>query len=121
MEAATQNRRGRPKSITRKTIEETGLYTLDTMRGAMNQSYAGMCILQVAEAKSGEESFFVTKCGNFRRQGIAEQIGRIYHAELLTLEQCKELMIAAIEEYESGKSVKEVEKHLRDFRLMLQG
>ncbi len=119
MEAATKKKRGRPRSITREVIEE--FPTEKTTRGAMNEFYACCCILKIAEAKNGQESFFVTAQGSFRRQGIAEQIGRIYDAELLTKDQCKELLQIVIADYENGSSVKEIETKLRAFRKMLQG
>ena len=121
MEAATKNKRGRPRSIKRRVIDNMpGLWEDKTIRGAMNEYYAATCIIEIAEAQKGQESFFATARGSFRRRGIAEQIGRIYDAELLTKDQCKELLEIVIADYESGSSVKEIESELRAFRKMLQ-
>ena len=79
--------------------------------------YAGHAILTCGYGKG---SFFVTPGGSLRHQGIAEQVGRIMYAELATEEEAKELLKQAIEDYENGESVKEIERRLRLLRLSFQ-
>ncbi len=106
MEAATKNKRGRPK-----TFSEITYSFIDDVeqRAAQNKIYATAAI-ELLEQKPGD--FFLTNKGNFRRQGIAEQIGRLIHAGYAT-ELCKEIAEAAITFYEKGYSVKTIEKWIR--------
>ena len=115
MEAATKNRRGRPKLP--GTIAAEMIFTEKETRAAQNMYYAGTFI---HNAGYSYNSFFVTGKGNFRRQGIAEQIGRMLKADLITIEQAKELAQLAIDDYNSGTSVKQIESTLRLYRQALQ-
>lgn len=113
-ESATKNRRGRPAKY--KEI----LYSIHPdkeKRVAQNLYYVGITIHKLGEGR--KDSFFVTPKGNFRRQGIAEQLGRIYAAGLASKEDCRELMETCKKEYDAGKPVKDIERDLRNFRLML--
>lgn len=116
MEAATKNRRGRPKDILNNFYEQT--FNDMAPRTAQNTGYAGFFIVSTLKQKKGD--FFVTKHGNFRRQGIAEQLGRMLKADLITEEQAKELAQWAIDDYNSGASVKQIESTLRLYRQTLQ-
>lgn len=116
MEAATKNKKGRPP------VFSPTLYTImggENKRTAQNQYYAGKCIVNILNQKPG--SFFVTSGGKFRRQGIAEKIGRIYTEGLLTADQCKELAQTVIADYKNGQSAKEIEHNLSLFKKMLKG
>ena len=109
METATKNKRGRPAKFSN---EYYSMWQDKEKRAAQNTYYASMIILMM-ESKRG--SFFVTDRGNLRRQGIAEKIGRLYCAGKLTEDQAKELTQAAIDQYQSGATVKEVERTIKAF------
>lgn len=115
MEAATKKRRGRPPKFS--DITYTG-WNYESKRTAQNLHYVGITVIDIMGASPG--SFFVTEKGNFRRQGIAEQIGRIYDSGLLDKEQCKELLDTVIQDYENGETVKTIEKNLQGFKQMLK-
>lgn len=55
-----------------------------------------------------------------RRQGIAEQIGRMLEAVLITTDQTRELAEECIKDYKNGDSVKDIVEHLTYFRQLLQ-
>ncbi len=81
-------------------------------RTAQNIFYAGRTITLLGQHPG---DFFITEKGNFRRQGIAEIIGRLHFAGKLTDEQAIELAESAMEVYKSGTKVKEVEKMITEF------
>lgn len=107
----TKNKRGRPK-LPNTIAAETAFNEMET-RAAQNISYAGTFI---HAAGYSYNSFFVTGKGRIRRQGIAEQLGRMLEGELITIEQARELAQWAIDEYNSGGSVKAIADTLRLYR-----
>ena len=121
MESDTKNNLGRPRTVAgimtrifqEQTITENGL------RGAMNVYYA-MHFLHECYGRPDRGSFFVSECGKIRRQGIAEQIGRMMKEELITVEQARDLAEEAVKDYNSGKSVKEIAGHLYALRQILR-
>lgn len=114
METATKNKRGRPKN---KLFDKVYIaFSEKEKRAAQNFTYAACVSVLFPEFKD----FFWTDKGNPRRQGIAEQIGRIYAAGLATDEETKELIQSCIEDYWAGRKVKEIESSLRFLRLALQ-
>lgn len=116
MEAATKNKRGRPKSIHRLSTE--GIFDDKEPRTAMNIGYAGQAVLKLM-GQNMRGSFFVTERGNFRRQGIAEQLGRMLE-EGFSIEACREMMETCINLYNEGESVKEIERILRVYRMSVK-
>lgn len=113
METDTKKRRGRPKSVQTLTAEATGLFSELTPRAAQNQVYAARVMMM----NGGPGSFFWTERGKQRRQGIAEQIGRMLEADLITEDQAKELTQEAIDLYNKGWSVKQIAGLLREMRI----
>lgn len=117
MEADTKNKKGRPS-------KHSATYTVfpeKEKRTAANMYFAMKLIVDVIGEKPGDKNnFFITEKGNIRRQGIAEQLGRMLEADLITVEQAKELAQYAINDYNSGESVKQIEKNLRHLRQALQ-
>ena len=119
MVAATKNKRGRPKSW-QTTATETA-FPEKEIRAGQNYIYASEFIHSVLGERPGQPgNFFVTDRGNIRRQGIAEQLGRMYAAGLIDEEQGKELAQTVIDLYNSGESVKQLETRLRRIRIDLQ-
>lgn len=112
--AATKNKRGRPTKIGATWYAG---FNDKEKRTAQNVYYLAETI-RITNDKPG--GFFVTSKGNFRRNGIGEQIGRAYVDGLITEEQVRELADTAMNQYENGRKVKEIEKDLRTLRLMLQ-
>lgn len=112
---ATKNKRGRPKGTIAQAVEsDKGLWT-HTERTEINTFFAGQCVfLNEKEFKP----FFVTDYGGFRRNGIAEQIGRMREEELATDEELIELTRQCIKDYENGEKVKDIEKRLRYLRMV---
>lgn len=117
MEAASKNKRGRPPTF---SPEFYAIYYDMERRTAQNMHYVAKTVLEILNIKSGEATFFTTAKGNFRHQGIAEKIGRIYDAGLLDRDACKDLARITIEAYNSGVPAKELEKRLSAVRKMLQ-
>ena len=112
MEAATKKKRGRPNKWS------TDYYSLVSdmeKRRAQNFYYASITISLIKQ-KPGE--FFVTKKGNFRRIGIAEQIGRMKEANITSDEELIKLTQTCIDEYNNGATIKDIEKNLRHLRLL---
>ena len=108
-----ERKRGRPKGTIAQAVESgKGLWT-HTERTEINKLFAFRCIsLNEKEFKP----FFVTDYGEFKRNGIAEQIGRMREEELATDEELTELTRQAIRDYENGEKVKDIEKRLRNVR-----
>lgn len=113
MEAATK-KRGRPRKY--ETMEN--IFSDKEPRAAQNLYHATVTIEQFAEGKT--DSFFVTARGNIRRQGIAEQIGRMYNDGIITDQQARELVMECKKDYDSGATVKEIERKLRALRKIIQ-
>ena len=114
MVSDTKNKRGRPKKPV--TIAAEMFFTEKGTRAAQNIGYAAELIVLLGQ-KPGD--FFYSSRGNIRRQGIAEQIGRMLDAELITPDQARELTEQCIKDYENGETVKEITKHLTYFRQVL--
>ena len=111
---ADTKKRGRPKSPQRIA---TDIYFPEMeVRTASNLIFAMKAIDTIGMRK---DSFFVTQRGNVRRQGIAEQIGRMLEAELITVEEARELAETCMKDYEDGTPVKEIESTLRLLRQYL--
>lgn len=110
MEAATKNKRGRPR------IYNDMLYSIlfdKEKRVAQNMLYA-VAVTELMEQHPGD--FFFTPKGNLRRQGIAEQIGRMLLQDKYPEEFCKDICEKAMELVKHGYSVKEVEQMIRHGR-----
>jgi len=118
MVSDTKNKRGRPS-------KHSAMYTAfpeKEKRTAANMYFAMGFITDVMKEKPGDKNnFFISEKGNIRRQGIAEQIGRMLDAELITPDQARELAEECIKDYENGQTVKEITRHLSYFRQVLQG
>ena len=117
MESATKKKRGRPP-------KHEAMYTVFPdmeKRAAANLYFAAKFVRDVAgEKPGGNDNFFLTNRGKLKRQGIAEQLGRMLEAELITIEEGQELMQWAIDRYNSGDSVKQIESTLRLYRLNME-
>lgn len=83
-------------------------------RKAQNHYYAMIAIEDLADGR--HDPFFTTERGNLKRQGIAEQLGRMYEAGIIDKARGKELVETCKKDYENGRSVKEIEKTLRLMR-----
>ena len=118
----TKNKRGRPQTITgiiaRQSIESAILDTGE--RAAINYHYATHFLYTCYGENLENGSFFLSNNRKVRRQGIAEQLGRMLEAELITAGEARELAQWAIDEYNSGTSVKQIESTLRLYRQTLQ-
>ena len=115
MASDTKKQKGRPKKF------DTSLYALfndKEARAAQNTYYASLAIHELLDERPG--GFFVTCRGNIRRQGIAEQLGRLYDTGVIDKEQGRELAQTVMEEYNNGATAKEIETKLRTFRRSLQ-
>lgn len=110
MESATKNRRGRPRIYTDVLYS---IYNDKEKRVAQNMYYVAQAIILLGEKPGG---FFVTEKGNIRRQGIAEQIGRMHKQDGYSDEDCIEVYKTAMELYAQGFSVKAIEKMIRHGR-----
>lgn len=111
MVAATKNKRGRPR------IYGDILYTIyfdEEKRVAQNKYYVGATV-KMMDQKPGD--FFVTPKGNLRRQGIAEQIGRMNKQDGYTEDECKKVCNWAMDLYAKGYKVKAIEHWIRNGRI----
>ena len=118
MGAATKNKRGRPRGTIGELARITANQWDDTDRAIKNRLYAVECI-QLDEATL--KPFFVTSTGKLKRQGIAEQIGRMRIYRTASDAELLQLARECIKQYESGHPVKEIEKHLRQARHAIEG
>lgn len=118
MEAATKNKRGRPRGIIGELARITANQWDDTDRAIKNRLYAVKCI-QLDEASL--KPFFVTSTGKLKRQGIAEQIGRMKVYGTASDAELLQLAHDCIEQYKAGESVKAIERHLRQARQIIEG
>lgn len=123
MVSDTKNKRGRPRTpagMMGRVMKDT-IFVDDGLRAATNKYYAMECLRtyygDLDKAENG--TFFVNENRKVRRQGIAEQIGRMLEAELITPDQARELIEQCIKDYENGETVKEITKHLTYFRQVL--
>ena len=90
-------------------------------RAAANLHYAMKFAIEVMhETPDTSGNFFITSRGNIRRQGIAEQLGRMYGAALITADEARELMVKIRHDYEQGRTVKQITKDLATVRKALQ-
>ena len=119
MVADTKNKRkrGRPKLPDTIIREKIGLNPEMSNRQYQNHMYAVRFIGEVLEEN---HPFFTRKQGGIRRQGIAEQIGRMYVEGLQTKEQCKRLAQWVMDDYNDGTSVKTITKTLSLIRKKLK-
>ena len=111
-EAATKKKRGRPANPMLEVFRVS--YPEREKRAAQNLYYVCAAVIEILKQKPG--SFFVTGKGNFRRNGIAEQIGRMYEQNGYSEEDCKTIAEQAQELYKAGFSVKAIEKWIRTGR-----
>lgn len=120
MVADTENKPKRGRPLLPMTIAaKIGLPDKE-IRTAQNTLYACTFIKEVMEERPGTPgSFFVNDKGNFKRQGIAEQLGRMYEAGLIDKDEGRQLANQVINDYKNGASVKELEKRLRDLRIIM--
>ena len=102
-ETATKKKRGRPEVLPTATYS---LFNEQERRTVQNQFYAGVTIIELLKQKPGD--FFVTEKGKFRRQSIAERIGRLYCAGKLSEDEARELAEMAMRDYTAGATVKDV-------------
>lgn len=118
MVADTENKRkrGRPKLPDTVLREKVGWYPEMSTRQYQNFMYANRFIAEVLEEN---HPFFCTGRG-IRRQGIAEQLGRMYAEGLQTKEQCKRLAQWVMDDYADGTSVKVLIKTLSLIRKKLK-
>lgn len=106
MEAATKKKRGRPARFPKDLYS---VYSDKEKRPAQNIYYAGMMIAML-DQKPGD--FFMRENYSYRRQGVAEKIGRMYFNGKITEDEARTLALEAMELYEKGVSCKELEKRL---------
>lgn len=122
MEADSKKKRGRPQTVagimSRMYMDENILDTGE--RATINHYYATHFLFECYGKNLESGSFFISDNRKVRRQGIAEQIGRMLEADLITVEQAKELAQWAIDDYNSGASVKQIESTLRLYKQTLQ-
>lgn len=113
MAADTKNKKGRPP-------KHSGIYAIfpeKEKRAAANLYFAVYFIDAVMKEKPGDKgNFFITEKGNVRRQGIAEQLGRMLEAGEITAGEAKNLAEWAIDTYNTGGSVKNIVNALRLYR-----
>ena len=115
MEADTKKQRGRPRVYGDMLY---AIYRDKEKRTAQNLYYAGDAIMLMGQ-KPGD--YFLTPRGNIRRQGIAEQIGRMHKQDGLPDDECKGICEQAISLTERGYSAKAVERMIRDMRKSIRG
>ena len=113
MESASKNKRGRPRTAAREVVEQTRHMTDKCDRAAVNDVYHSVCFTHLS---AEQRAFFVTPHGRSRRNGIAEQIGRLYDADIITEAEIGEIADACIDLYNRGYTVKQIEQHLRNRR-----
>lgn len=119
MVSATKNKRGRPKIFTDHVY--TIMFDCEK-RVAQNLMYAmeGYKIIHpdhtIYTDPDSYDPFWLTKKGKFKKQGILEQIGRMYSQDGYTEDECKDIFQKVIVLIENGYSVKDVEKMIRHGR-----
>lgn len=108
METATK--KGRPRKFDN---EVRAMFPEMTDRQFQNFMYAMEIVQGLLRQKPGD--FFITEKGKYRRQGIAEKIGRLYCSGYLSEDETRQLVEAAIEDYNNGATVKEIERSIKRF------
>lgn len=121
MESDTKKKRGRPRTIAGEMARHyvEAVVTDNGERAAMNYYYA-FTFIHDCYGRPENGSFFLSPQGKVRRQGIAEQIGRMLEAELINIDQARELADSCIKDYQDGQSVKKITERLRVLREMLK-
>ena len=126
MEAATKNKKGRPKN---KEYEEARIlnnnysaYNTEIGNRALQNTVNAQYFLTnlINEERSDIELFFMTSEGNLRRKGIAEQIGRMLREGLIDQKTAEQIADEAIKLYNAGRSSKQIEAALRRRRQKLK-
>ena len=110
-EAATKKKRGRPQKLTEDFYS---IVPEMEKRPAQNFYYAGVAIELMNEQPGG---FFVSEKGKLRRNGIAEQIGRMFAQDGFSKAKCEEIYEMAKHLYKHGYQVKTIEKIIRRGRM----
>lgn len=108
MEEDTKKKRGRPKRLDYKVFEAE--FAEGEPRAAQNMCHASTTIRLL---KQSYDDFFVTEKGKIRRQAIAERLGRLYNAGIISEERLRDLAKQAEEAYNNGMTVKEIEHFIR--------
>ena len=113
--------RGRP------TVLETndliiGAQKKYSYRRAVNEKYsvAGGALVSIAIGDEDFNSIFVTASGDFRYQGVLEQIGRYYYDDSFTSEDVDEVIKIALDEINKGEKSKDIEKALRKMKIIVK-
>lgn len=125
MEAATKNRRGRPKNElyheARITNNLYGAYNVEIgTRALQNTVNAQYFLVNGLDDDSEALLFFLTNEGNLKHKGIAEQIGRLMMEHLITNKDAEKIAETAIQHYNNGQSSKQIETMLRHYRNSLK-
>lgn len=102
MVAATKNKRGRPAGFPDHLYSE---FWEKSKRAAQNTYYA---ILATSAMDQDTQEYFL-KDGVFRRQGIAEKIGRMLKAGKISDQEAGELARECMKSCQEGHKAKEVE------------
>lgn len=127
MEAATENKRGRPADEDYKWAntlqrQENGYPVYMSNRALQNtvnaEHFFGALIY--ADVTWEVERFFSGKDCGTKHKGIAEQIGRMMREGLITDEEAIEQAEKCVAAYKRGASSKEIEKQLRQKRMSLK-
>jgi len=124
MVAATKNKRGRPVDKRYQTALEISIESKDynptvSTRTIQNSVNAELfeCLMIERDCSLEMHQFFYTREGNTKNKGIAEQIGRMMREGLISDDQALRLAQMCIDAYSKGRSSKELEKGLREYRL----
>jgi len=126
MEAATENKRGRPTikvyAEAMKLNNAHGAYNHEIgERALQNRVNAEYFIVNALDNAPNElYFFFATMEGNTKHNGIAEQIGRLMRANYLSAEQAIDIARQAMDEYKNGATSKQIEQQLRQYKKYLQ-
>ena len=115
METATKKKRGRPAQFTALDYE---ILSCRSNRAAQNLYYAARLAQGILKQRPGD--FFITESGYYRRQGIAEKIGRMYVDGIIDEDDARNLAQQAIDLYNDGTTVKEIEKCLSYIRAEIE-
>ena len=115
MEAATKNKRGRPKKENAGIIKSLVYSLNETTRTAQNSYYACKGVRNIIQPFYPEaESLFLNPDNHkIKRQGVAEQLGRIAEEDP---EQAIEYAGECIELINQGEKSKDIENALRKCR-----
>lgn len=125
METDSKNKRGRPSVYQklygddismRKAIE--GFERFESERSKTNMLYRleGRSIIQGHIGEDAYREIFSTPNGNLRRSCIVEQIGRMRLQNNYDEDSCILIAEKAISYLESGYTVREIERWIRELR-----